>query len=31
MDSAKSALDMAMSVYDIILTKYQNGVVDNIS
>ncbi len=30
-DSAKSALDMAMSVYDIILTKYQNGVVDNIA
>ncbi len=30
-DSAKSALDMAISVYDIILTKYQNGIVDNIA
>jgi len=30
-DSVKSALDMAVSVYDIILTKYQNGVVDNIT
>ena len=30
-DSVKSALDMAISVYDIILTKYQNGVVDNIT
>jgi len=29
--SAKSALEMANSVYDIILTKYQNGVVDNIA
>ncbi len=27
----KSALDIAVSVYDIILTKYQNGVVDNIT
>jgi len=27
----KSALEMAVSVYDIILTKYQNGVVDNIT
>ena len=30
-DSAKSALEMANSVYDIILTKYQNGIVDNIA
>jgi len=30
-DSVKSALDMAISVYDIVLTKYQNGVVDNIT
>ena len=30
-NSAKSALDMAISVYDIILTKYQNGIVDNIA
>jgi outer membrane protein TolC len=30
-DSVKSALDMAVSVYEIILTKYQNGVVDNIT
>jgi len=30
-DSAKSALKMANSVYDIILTKYQNGIVDNIT
>ncbi|NOX15351.1 MAG: TolC family protein [Epsilonproteobacteria bacterium] len=29
--SAKSALDMAVSVYDIILTKFQNGIVDNIA
>ncbi len=29
--SAKSALDMAISVYDIILTKFQNGIVDNIA
>jgi len=29
--SAKSALNMANSVYDIIKTKYQNGVVDNIT
>ena len=30
-NSAKSALKMANSVYDIILTKYQNGIVDNIT
>ena len=30
-ESAKSALDMAISIYDIILTKYQNGIVDNIA
>ncbi len=30
-NSAKSALEMANSVYDIILTKYQNGIVDNIA
>ncbi len=30
-NSAKSALKMANSVYDIILTKYQNGIVDNIA
>jgi len=30
-NSAKSALNMAISVYDIILTKYQNGIVDNIA
>ncbi len=30
-DSAKSALEMANSVYDIILTKYENGIVDNIA
>jgi outer membrane protein TolC len=29
--SAKSALDMANSVFEIIKTKYQNGVVDNIT
>jgi len=29
--SAKSALKMANSVYDIIKTKYQNGTVDNIT
>jgi len=30
-NSAKSALEMANSVYDIILTKFQNGIVDNIA
>lgn len=30
-NSAKSALEMANSVYDIILTKYQNSIVDNIA
>ena len=30
-NSAKSALDMAISVYDIILTKYRNGIVDDIA
>ncbi len=29
--SAKSALEMANSVYDIIKTKYENGIVDNIT
>ncbi|MCF6172383.1 MAG: TolC family protein [Campylobacteraceae bacterium] len=29
--STKSALKMAISVYDIILTKFQNGIVDNIA